>query len=66
MAISMEGSVAAWQVTFLLDGDETIHAAISIYLAGPPTHHEAQERALKILRVFLNEVDELGAARPFI
>src|SRR5262249_46582042 len=28
MAISTEGSVAAWQVTFQLDGDESLHAAI--------------------------------------
>jgi hypothetical protein len=27
---SIEGSVAAWEVTFELDGDESVHAAISI------------------------------------
>jgi hypothetical protein len=26
---------AAWEVTFHLDGDESVHAAISIPLAGP-------------------------------
>jgi hypothetical protein len=35
MSLSMEGSVAAWEVTFHLDGDESLHAAISIRLAGP-------------------------------
>jgi hypothetical protein len=58
MAISVEGSVAAWQVAFDLDGDESVHAAISIPLAGPPTHHEAQQKALKILQVFLNDACE--------
>ena len=65
MAISMEGSVAAWQVAFLLDGDESIHAAISISLAGPSTHHEAKERALKILRVFLNYSSEAAKKYQF-
>jgi hypothetical protein len=55
MATSTEGSVAAWQVTFELDGDESLHAAVSISLAGPPTHHEAQQKALKVLQVFLND-----------
>jgi hypothetical protein len=58
MATSTEGSVAAWQVTFELDRDESVHAAISIGLAGPPTHHEAQQKALKILQVFLNDACE--------
>jgi hypothetical protein len=47
LAQSMEGSVAAWLVTFQLDGDDSIHAAIPIPVAGPPTHREAQEKALK-------------------
>jgi hypothetical protein len=34
MSLSTEGSVAAWEVTFHLDGDESLHAAISIRLAG--------------------------------
>jgi hypothetical protein len=58
MATSTEGSVAAWQVTFELDEDESFHAAISIRLAGPPTHHEARQKALKILQVFLNDACE--------
>jgi hypothetical protein len=33
MALSTQGSVAAWEVTFHLDGDESVHAAISIPLA---------------------------------
>src|SRR6516164_5457965 len=49
MAISTEGSVAAWQVTFQLDGDESLHAAISVSVAGPSTHQEAQQKALKLL-----------------
>jgi hypothetical protein len=55
LAPSMEGSVAAWEVTFELDGDESLHVAVSIPLAGPPTHHEAQQKALKILQDFLND-----------
>jgi hypothetical protein len=43
----MEGSVAAWLVTFQLDGDNSINTAVSIPLAGPPTHREAQEKARK-------------------
>ena len=62
MATSTEGSVAAWQVTFELDGDESLHAAISIRLAGAPTH-EAQQKALKMLQVFLNDACE--AAKKF-
>jgi hypothetical protein len=58
LALSAEGSVAAWQVTFDLDADESVHAAISIPLAGPPTHHEAQQKALRILQVFLNDACE--------
>ena len=58
MATSPEGSVAAWQVTFELDRDEFVHAAISIRLAGPPTHHEAQQKALKVLQVFLKDACE--------
>jgi hypothetical protein len=65
MAISTEGSVAAWQVTFDLDGDESLHAAISIPLAGPPTHHEAQQKALKILQVFLNDACEAAKKYQF-
>jgi hypothetical protein len=58
MSLSTEDSVAAWEVTFHLDGDESLHAAISIRLAGPPTHHEARQKALKILQVFLNDACE--------
>ena len=49
LAQSMEGSVAAWLVTFQLDEGDSIHATISIPLTGPPSHHEAQEKALKML-----------------
>ena len=49
------GSVAAWEVTLHIDGDESIHASISIPVAGPPTHREAQQKAIKLLQVFLNE-----------
>jgi hypothetical protein len=58
MATSTQGSVAAWEVTFHLDGDESVHAAISIPLAGPSTHHEARQKALKILQVFLHDACE--------
>jgi hypothetical protein len=37
---------------FELDGNESVHAAISIALAGPPTHQEAQQKALKLYRCF--------------
>ena len=63
MALSTEGSVAAWEVTFELDGDDSLHAAISIPLAGPPTHHEARQKALKLLQVFLN--DACAAAKKY-
>lgn len=63
LAQSMEGSVAAWLVTFQLDEGDSIHATISIPLTGPPSHHEAQEKALKMLRVFLN--DACDAANKF-
>ncbi len=66
MALSTEGSVAAWQVTFQLDGDESLHAAISIPVAGPSTHHEAQQKALKILQVFLNDACEAAKQYRFV
>jgi hypothetical protein len=65
LALSAEGSVAAWQVMFQLDGDESLHAAISIPLTGPPTHHEAQQKALKILQVFLNDACEAAKKYQF-
>jgi hypothetical protein len=65
MALSTEGSVAAWEVTFQLDGDEAIHAAISIPVAGPSTHHEAQQKALEILQVFLNNAYETAKKLQF-
>jgi len=65
LAPSWEGSVAAWQVTFELDGDESVHAAISIPLAGPPKHHEARQKALKILQVFLNDACEAAKTYQF-
>ena len=64
MATSTEGSVAAWQVTFELDEDESLHAAINIRLAGPPTHHEARQKVLKILRGFLNDAYEAAKKIP--
>jgi hypothetical protein len=63
LAQSVEGSVAAWLVTFQLDGDDSIHVAIPVPLAGPPTHREAQQKALKILQVFLNDASD--AAQKF-
>jgi hypothetical protein len=65
MALSTQGSVAAWEVTFHLDGDESVHAAISIPLAGPPTHHEARQKALKILQVFLKDACEAAKKYQF-
>jgi hypothetical protein len=62
MALSTEGSVAAWEVTFQLDGDEALHAAISIPVAGPS---EAQQKALKILQVFLNDAYETAKKYQF-
>ena len=58
LAQSMEGSVAAWLVTFQLDGNESIHTAISVPVTGPPTHREAQKK-----EVFLNDACE--AAKKF-
>ena len=58
MATSTEGSVAAWQVEFEVDEDESLYAAIDIRLAGPPTHQEARQKALKILQIFLNDACE--------
>ena len=60
LAPSAQGSVAAWLATFELAGDNSIHAAISIPLAGPPTHREAQQKALKMLQVFLNDASEVA------
>ena len=65
MATSTEGSVAAWQVTFQLDGGEALHVAISIPVAGPSTHYEAQQKALKILQVFLNDACEAAKKCQF-
>src|SRR5712671_2677805 len=58
LALSAEGSVAAWYMMFQLGGDESLHAAISIPLTGPPTHQEAQQKALKILQSFLSDACE--------
>ena len=55
---STEGSVATWVVTFQLDGDDSIHVSIPISLSGPPTHREAQQKALKTLQVFLTDAVE--------
>ena len=63
MTASPAGSVAAWQVTFQLDAEKLLHAAISIPVAGPTTHHEAQLEALKILQVFLG--DACDAAKKY-
>jgi hypothetical protein len=65
MATSTEGSVAAWEVTFELDENESLHAAIDIRLAGPPTHHEARQKALKILQVFLKDAYEAAKKYQF-
>jgi hypothetical protein len=65
LAPSIEGSVAAWQVTFQLDENDSIHAAISIFVAGPPTHHEAQQKALNMLGRFLNDACEAASKFRF-
>ena len=65
MTVSAEGSVAAWQVTFQLNGDGSPRAAISIPVAGPATHHEAQQKALNILQVFLNDACEAAKKYEF-
>jgi hypothetical protein len=65
LALSAEGTVAAWQVMFQLDGDESLHATISIALTGPPTHHDAQQKALKILQFFLNDACEAAKKYQF-
>jgi hypothetical protein len=65
LALSAEGSVAAWQVMFELDGDQSLHAAISIPLTGPPTHHEAQQKAFKILQTFLDDACEAAKKYQF-
>jgi hypothetical protein len=51
-------------VTFELDENESLHAAIDIRLAGPPTHHEARQKALKILEVFLKDACEAAKKIP--
>src|SRR5438552_4487809 len=63
MTASPAGSVAAWQVTFQLDAEKLLRVAISIPVAGPTTHHEAQLEALKILQVFLG--DACDAAKKY-
>ena len=63
MTSSPAGSVAAWQVTFQLDSEKLIRAAMSIPVAGPITHHEAQQEALKILQLFLS--DACDAAKKY-
>ncbi len=65
MATSTEGSVAAWQVTFQLDGDESLHAAISVSVGGPSTHQEAQQKALKLLQIFLSDACEAAKKYQF-
>jgi len=58
LAPSMEGSVAAWLATFELDEKDSVHAAISISITGPPTHNEAQQKAVELLQRFLNDACE--------
>ena len=65
LASSTVGSVAAWLAMFQIDGDESLHAMISIPLAGPPTHLEAQQKALKILQVFLTDACEAAKKYQF-
>jgi hypothetical protein len=65
LAKSAEGSVAAWQVTFQIDGDESLHADISIRVTGPASHQEARQKALRILQVFLNDACEASKKYQF-
>ena len=65
LATSAEGSVAAWEVTFQIDGDEFLHTAISIRVIGPPTHHEAQQKAIRILQAFLGDACEAAKKYQF-
>jgi hypothetical protein len=52
LAPSMEGSVAAWEVMFELDGDESVYAAISFPLAGPPSIMKLKRRHSRYYRSF--------------
>jgi hypothetical protein len=65
LAASTEGSVAAWQAAFQLDADNSLRAAISFPLAGPSTHQEAQQKALKILQAFLSDACEAAKKYQF-
>jgi hypothetical protein len=58
LAPSIEGSVAAWRAFYEVDGGESIHGLVSISLAGPPTHDEAQQKALELLQLFLRDACE--------
>jgi hypothetical protein len=64
MTASPAGSVAAWQVTFQLDAENLLRAAISIPVAGPTTHHEAQQEAIKIWLIVKVVWVILGARSP--
>jgi hypothetical protein len=52
MSLSTEGSVAAWEVTFHLDGDESLHAAISIRWRDRPRIMKLDTRHSKYCRSF--------------
>jgi len=58
MTVSAEGSVAAGMLRFKYTRTTLLHVAISIPLSGPPTHQEAQQKALKILQGFLSDACE--------
>src|SRR5262245_43932397 len=44
---------------------DPIHAAISVSVAGPSTHQEAQQKALKLLQVFLSDACEAAKKYQF-
>jgi hypothetical protein len=52
LALSAEGTVAAWHVMFQLDEDESLHATISIPLTGPPRIMKLNRRHSKYYRFF--------------
>jgi len=50
MSLSTEGSVAAWEVTFHLDGDESLHAAISTFTLSAAVACNSRRRDSTVLQ----------------